>query len=55
MARARTASTPEFKRQAVIMITDQKRSVAEVAQRLGVGEGLLHAWKNAVRSPTAGR
>ena len=48
MARARKAYTPEFKRQAVAMITDQKLSVAEVARRLGVGEGVLHAWKKAV-------
>jgi hypothetical protein len=30
------------------VITDQKLSVAEVARRLGVGEGLLHAWKKVV-------
>jgi transposase len=48
MARARKAYTPEFKLQAVAMITDQKLAVAEVARRLGVGEGLLHAWKKAV-------
>jgi transposase len=48
MARARKAYTPEFELQAVAMITDQKLSVAEVARRLGVGEGLLHAWKKAV-------
>ncbi len=48
MARARKAYTPEFKLQAVAMITDQKLSVAEAARRLGVGEGLLHAWKKAV-------
>ena len=47
MARPRKSYTPEFKRQAVTMITDQKLSVAEVARRLGVGEGLLHAWKKA--------
>ncbi len=48
MARARRAYTPEFKLQAVTMITDQKLSIAEVARRLGVGEGVLHAWKKAV-------
>ena len=54
MAHARKAYTPEFKRQAVTMITDQKLSVAEVARRLGVGEGLLHAWKKAVLKTGAG-
>ena len=31
------------------MITEQKRSVAEVARRLGVTENLLHSWKKAVK------
>jgi transposase len=48
MARARKAYTPEFKLQAVTMITQQKLSVAEAARRLEVGEGLLHSWKKAV-------
>jgi len=48
MARVRKAYAPEFKLQAVMMTTDQKLSVAEAARRLGVGEGLLHAWKKAV-------
>jgi transposase len=48
MARVRKAYAPEFKLQAVTMITEQKLSVAEVARRLGVGEGVLHAWKKAV-------
>ncbi len=54
MARARKAYTPEFKLQAVTMITEQKLSVAEVARRLGVGEGLLHAWKKVVLKTGAG-
>ena len=48
MPRNRSTYTAEFKLQAVKMVTDQKLSVAEVARRLGVGEGLLHAWKKAV-------
>ena len=40
--------TPEFKLQAVKMITEQKLSVAEVARRLGVTENRLHDWKKAV-------
>ena len=47
MARARKAYTPEFKLQAVTMITDQKLSVAEVARRLDIGENLLRTWKKA--------
>src|SRR5262249_13686550 len=48
MARARKVYTAEFKLAAVKMITEQKLSVAEVARRLGVGENLLHTWKQAV-------
>ena len=48
MPGSRKAYAPEFKLQAVQMVTDQKLSVAEVARRLGVGENLLHSWKKAV-------
>jgi transposase len=48
MAGKRKAYTPEFKLQAVQMITEQKLSVAEVARRLGVTENILHSWKKAV-------
>ena len=44
---------PEFKLQAVQMITDQRLSVAEVARRLGVSESRLHEWKKAVRAKGA--
>jgi transposase len=45
--------TPEFKLQAVTMITDQHLSVAEVARRLGVSESRLHEWKKAIRAKGA--
>ena len=48
MARIPKTYTPEFKLQAVKMITEQKLSVAEAARRLGVTENLLHCWKKAV-------
>jgi transposase len=48
MAGKRKVYTPEFKLQAVKMVTDQKLSVAEVARRLGVSENRLHDWKKAV-------
>ena len=50
MAGTRIKYTPEFKLQAVKMITDQRLSVAEVARRLGVSESRLHEWKKAVRT-----
>lgn len=48
MAGSRKVYAPEFKLQAVQMVTEQKLSVAEVARRLGVTENLLHSWKKAV-------
>ncbi len=48
MAGSRKVYTPEFKLQAVQMITEQKLSVAEVARRLGVSENRLHDWKKAL-------
>lgn len=48
MAGTRKAYTPEFKLQAVKMVTEQKLSVAEVARRLGITENRLHEWKRAV-------
>jgi transposase len=48
MAGSRKSYAPEFKLQAVKMITEQKLSVAEVARRLGVTENRLHEWKKAV-------
>jgi transposase len=53
MARTRKTYTPEFKLQAVQMITQQKLSVAEVARRLGVSQNLLHTWKKAVATDGA--
>ena len=48
MAVPRKVYTPEFKLQAVTMITEQKLSVAEVARRLGVSESRVHEWKKAL-------
>jgi len=49
MASERKTYTPEFKLQAVKMITDQRLSVTEVGRRLGVPAKRLHEWKKAVR------
>ena len=48
MASERKTYTPEFKLQAVKMITDQHLSVTEVARRLGVPAKRLHEWKKTV-------
>ena len=39
---------PEFKAQAVKLITEQGKSLAEVARDLDLGESMLRAWKQAL-------
>ena len=50
MPKTRKTYTAEFKLQAVRMVTDQHRAVAEVARRLGLTEGRLHDWLKAFRA-----
>ena len=48
MARKRRVYTPEFKAEAVKLVTEQGYSVAEAARSLGLGETLLRNWKHAL-------
>ena len=48
MARQRRTFTREFKVEAVRLITEQGRSVAEVARDLDPGVSLLRSWKQAL-------
>ena len=48
MARKRRVYTPEFKAEAVKLVTEQGYSVAEAARSLGVHETLLRSWKLAI-------
>jgi transposase len=48
MARKRRVYTPEFKAEAVKLVTEQGYSVAEAARSLGIHETLLRSWKQAV-------
>jgi transposase len=50
MARRRRTYTPEFKAEAVKLVTEQGYSVAEAARSLGVHETLLRSWKQAVEA-----
>jgi transposase len=50
MARQRRTSTPEFKAEAVRLVTEQGYSVAEAARRLGLRENLLRNWKQALEA-----
>ena len=48
MAKARRTFTPEFKVQAVKLVTEQAKSIAEVARDLDLSESLLRGWKQAL-------
>ena len=48
MPRTRRTYTPEFKAQAVKLVTAQGYSVAEAARSLGISENLLRNWKQAL-------
>ena len=48
MARVRRSYTREFKVEAVKLVTEQGRSVAEAAKSLGLRENLLRNWKHAL-------
>jgi transposase len=48
MGRARRTYTREFKVEAVKLVTEQGRSVAEAARGLGIRENLLRNWKRAL-------
>ena len=47
MAKTRRTFTPEFKAQAVKLVTEQGYSVAEAARSLGLHENLIRSWKQA--------
>jgi transposase len=49
MARPRRTYTPEFKTEAVKLVTEQGYSVAEAARSLGIHETLLRSWKQALQ------
>jgi transposase len=53
MAKARRTFTPEFKTQAVQLVTEQGKSVAEVARDLDLSESLLRSWKTALAAGAA--
>ena len=49
MPRTRRTYTPEFKVEAVKLVTEQGYSVAEAARSLGISENLLRNWKQALQ------
>ena len=54
MTGKRRKFSPEFKDEAVKMVIETSRSVAQVARELGIVEGTLGNWVNAYRREHAG-
>jgi transposase len=50
MARQRRTYTHEFKVEAVKLVTEQGRSVAEAARSLGISENVLRSWKTSLQA-----
>src|SRR5260370_27666786 len=50
MARARRTYTPEFKAEAVKLVTEQGYSVAEAGRSLGINQNLIRNWKQALEA-----
>jgi len=50
MARTRRTYTPEFKAEAVRLVTEQGYSVAEAARSLGLTDNLIRNWKQALQA-----
>jgi transposase len=50
MARTRRTYTPEFKTEAVKLVTEHGYSVAEAARSLGLNDNLIRSWKHALDS-----
>ena len=55
MAKTRRTFTPEFKAQAVKLVTERGKSLAEVARDLDLGESMLRSWKQALPPRAATR
>ena len=50
MAKKRRSYTPEFKAEAVKLVTERGYSLAEAARSLGIHETLLRSWKQALQT-----
>ena len=54
MREKRRKYSPEFKSEAVWLVIETSRPIAEVAREIGVYEGTLGAWVNKYRTEHAG-
>jgi transposase-like protein len=55
MPRVRREFSPQFKAEAVQMVLETEKSVAEVARDLGVNYGTVRSWVTAWRDENPGR
>ncbi|VEA66457.1 Transposase [Serratia plymuthica] len=46
--------TPEFKKEAVALVTDQDYTVARAATSLGISDKTLHTWVTLARNQSDG-
>jgi transposase len=54
VSRSRRSFSPEYKEEAVKMVIETSRPVAQVARELGINEGTLANWVNAYRREHVG-
>ena len=54
MARQKRVFSPEFREDAVKLVIDTSRPIAQVARELGIGEGTLGNWVATYRRDHAG-
>jgi transposase-like protein len=54
LARSRKSYSPEFREEAVKLVIETSRPIAQVAKELGVHEATLGNWVNAYRREHAG-
>jgi transposase len=54
MREKRRKYSPEFKSEAVRLVIESGRPIAEVAREIGIHEGTLGAWVNRYRTEYAG-
>jgi transposase len=54
MARQKRVFSPEFREDAVKLVIDTSRPIAQVAREIGIGEGTLGSWVSTYRREHAG-
>ena len=54
LARSKKSYSPEFREEAVRLVIETSRPIAQVAKELGIVEGTLGNWVNAYRREHAG-